>query len=398
MPAEQNFPPDPAAAFLDREPLAALAAAHLPEGRRAALLPPPIVDELVRQRLFRLWIPRRYGGLEATLPEALAVYDALARIDGALGWAAMIGAGGGLFAAFLPPARAQQAFGPANAVVAGSGAVGGVATPVEGGYRVRGRWRHASGAHYATLFTANCRIVHAGAAAGGAHRGRARTGDAATTVRAMAFPPADVRIVESWRASGLRATGTHDIEVDDAFVPLDATFSLAEPPVDPGTLYRIPFGVLTELPVSAVALGLARRAIDEFEALAAGKPGFGRGAVPDERAPGTVPEVGCMLGESRFVREAIENARRQVEFAAQALHGLAARIWDETRETGATSSRHTAACTATCVRWVRDLVGTVAALVPLAGMNAIDEDDAFAIAWRDLEATAAHRAVSPLAV
>ena len=74
----------------------------------------------------------------------------------------MIGAGGGLFAAWLPPQGAagivctgRRRWSPAPVSPTG------FAERVPGGYRVRGAWRFASGAHYASVFTAAC-VVTAG--------------------------------------------------------------------------------------------------------------------------------------------------------------------------------------------------------------------------------------------
>src|SRR5690606_5724753 len=89
----------------------AVRAQALDADRRAALSD-EIVDWLVAHGLFRLWIPQSYDGLELTLPEALAIYEAAARIDGSFGWAVMIGAGGGLFAAYLEPGAAREIYGP----------------------------------------------------------------------------------------------------------------------------------------------------------------------------------------------------------------------------------------------------------------------------------------------
>src|SRR5690606_14879798 len=119
---------------------------HAAEADRRFALTDDVVRALVQHRLFRLWIPLRYDGLELGLPDALEIYQAAARIDGSFGWAVMIGAGGGLFAAFLDEAPARTIFAPANAVIAGSGAPEGHAERGPGGYRVRGRWRYASGA------------------------------------------------------------------------------------------------------------------------------------------------------------------------------------------------------------------------------------------------------------
>lgn len=86
-----------------------------PEADRLARLPDAIVHELVALGAFRLWIPHSCGGLEASLPQALRVYEAAARADGSAGWAVMIGAGGGLFADGLDLGTARAIFAPAKA-------------------------------------------------------------------------------------------------------------------------------------------------------------------------------------------------------------------------------------------------------------------------------------------
>ncbi|HQY69381.1 MAG TPA: acyl-CoA dehydrogenase family protein [Pseudomonadales bacterium] len=343
--------------------------AQMPAGRRAARLPAPVVEQLLRLGLFRLWIPRRYGGLEMSLPAALAIHEAVAQLDGSTGWAVMIGSGGGLFAAWLAPPVAGRLFGAADALVAGSGAPNGSAARVPGGFRVTGRWRYASGADHASVFTANCRVTEPGS-------------NPAPLIRAMAFAPADVKIHRTWDSSGLRATGSHDIEVRDVFVPEEMSFSVfTDPVLENGPLYRLAFATLTELPVSAVALGIARRACEEFAALAGSKC-----------APGsTVALLGLDL-----VQAALHRARDVVANAAREQHAQAAEVWEEALA-GIRPAPHVgAARTVACVRRVRGLVTAVGDLVPLAGMNALQREDPFALAWQDLNAAAAHYSVSPL--
>jgi len=129
------------------------------EGDRLARLPKYVVRALVQHGLFRLWIPKRCAGFELDLPEALQIYEAAARLDGSIGWAVMIGSGGGLFAAYLDASTANAIFARPEAVIAGSGAPDGRAQRERGGYRVSGCWHYASGAHYATTFTANCLVM-----------------------------------------------------------------------------------------------------------------------------------------------------------------------------------------------------------------------------------------------
>jgi len=347
--------------------------AHMQAGRHACRLPDDVVRGVVEQGLFRLWIPRRYGGFELTLPMALQVYEAAARAEGSFGWAVMIGSGGGLFAAYLAPEVASVLFGPSAAVVAGSGAPTGTAERVYGGYRVRGRWRYASGADYATVFTANCQVRA---------QGQPVLCGCEPLIRAMSFSPTEVIIHRTWATSGLRATGSHDIEVIDAFVPEAATFSvLTDAPLESGPLYRVPFDTLTELPVSAVALGIAQHALDAFTSMAHSKP-----------APG----LARPLSGVESVQEAVRAAEACVAGARQALYEQAEQVWRITVAEGRAPLSVLNGATQACVRLVRSLVGAVADLVPLAGMNALHTDDPFAVAWRDLEATAAHYSVSPI--
>src|SRR5262245_52664813 len=65
-------------------------------------VPDDVLDVLKAIGAFRLFVPRSHGGLALDLPSGLSIITALARIDGSVGWTAMIGNGGHLFAALLP--------------------------------------------------------------------------------------------------------------------------------------------------------------------------------------------------------------------------------------------------------------------------------------------------------
>ena len=84
-----------AARLLSRlDDLAADFAPHFAAAEHGARLPAAIGEPLLQEGFFRLWIPRAYGGLELPLADALRIYEAAAALDGSLGWAVMIGAGG----------------------------------------------------------------------------------------------------------------------------------------------------------------------------------------------------------------------------------------------------------------------------------------------------------------
>src|SRR5579883_2860021 len=102
-------------------------------------LPREAVSALVEAGVFKLMVPRAYGGEEAPLLTTLAVLEEIARADGSAGWCAMIGASSGLMCAYLDDETAREIYGPADAVTCGVFAPMGRAVPVDGGYRVSGR-------------------------------------------------------------------------------------------------------------------------------------------------------------------------------------------------------------------------------------------------------------------
>jgi indole-3-acetate monooxygenase len=356
-----------AAKLLGRlDTLAADFAPHLAQADQLARLPAAVTGPLLREGFFRLWIPAADGGLELPLGDALRIYEAAAGIDGSLGWAVMIGAGGGLFAAWLPVDGARELFGPGTALVAGSGAPTGVAERVSGGYRVRGAWRFASGAHDASVFTAACIVTEGGSP----------VQDAAgqPLIRAMSISPTDVRILETWDATGMRGTGSHDFEVPDAFVPEHHSFSvLTDAPRARGPLYRLPFSVLTELPVSAVGLGLTRHALNEFARIQRDRPGSGSDVI-----------------SGRFAQ-----AHAALELASAAVATVAQQAWQTVSQGDVLDATQLARITGICCVSQERLRQAIADLASVAGMPAIDRRSGFSRAWRDLQTLGAHGSLAP---
>jgi alkylation response protein AidB-like acyl-CoA dehydrogenase len=355
------------------EEMAALFRDSAAEGDRLARLPKYVVRALVQHGLFRLWIPKRCGGFELDLPEALQIYEAAARLDGSVGWAVMIGSGGGLFAPYLDATTANSIYARPEAVVAGSGAPDGRAIRERGGYRVSGCWHYASGAHYATTFTANCLVMDGGTLVFGP--------DGKPLIRAMALEPPQVAILPVWDPTGMRGTGSDDFEVRDAFVPENRSFSVyADAPRETGPLYRLPFHVLTELPVTAVAVGIVRHALDAFSSLAHAKK---------------IPGAGTLLMNDPVVQSTFGAAHATWQLAKSLLESLAHKAWDAARANRPLSPADLAEITAGCVYSVARMRVAAGELLALSGMTAIQPESELARAWRDLQALAAHASVSP---
>jgi alkylation response protein AidB-like acyl-CoA dehydrogenase len=205
--------------------------------------------------------------------------------------------------------------------------------------------------------------------------------DGKPLIRAMAFEAPQVAILPVWDPTGMRGTGSDDFEVRDAFVPENRSFSvLADAPRETGPLYRLPFSVLTELPVTAVAVGIARHALDLFASLAHVKKLHGTSA---------------LLMSDPVVQVTYAAAHATWHLAKSSLDSLAHKAWDAARANRPLQPRDLAEITSGCVFCVAKLRAAMGELLALTGMTAIQPESELARAWRDFQALAAHGSVSP---
>lgn len=284
---------------LDRaaERLSPLARELAPSIEADRRLPEELVAELRASGLFRAGAPRSVGAPEAPPAVTLRCAEAVARGDASAGWCVSIAATSSLLAGWLAPAGLAEAFGDQHKVAAGVWAPRGRARPVDGGYRVSGRWAFCSGITHSDHLFGGCMVEDD---AGGP-----------PSVRVLGMPVGELEILDTWHTSGLRGTGSHDAVADDVFVPQHRTLSLLDPPVAEAALYRFPIFAFFALSISAAALGNARGAIEDLAELAAGKVGLGSSRTLAQR-PATwtvVAQAEASLRAARaFYYEAIERA------------------------------------------------------------------------------------------
>jgi len=224
-------------------------------------LPAKVVEALRALGAFRMAVPRAYGGLELDPMTQVRVVEELSRINGSVGWCAMISSAGSFASAFLAPPVAQRFFGHDNFSLAGQVVPVGRADVVDGGYRVTGRYRFGSGCQHASMIIGGCVVFE-----GGTPR---RLANDRPEVRVMMFPPSACQILDTWYTTGLAGTGSNDYLVNDHFVPSEESWSFLERPQCAGALYR--FAPLFLVPHAGVPLGIARAAIDSVVELASRK-------------------------------------------------------------------------------------------------------------------------------
>jgi len=87
----------------------------------------------------------------------------------------------------------------------------------------------------------------------------------------MLLPAAACEIIDTWTVGGLRGTGSHDVVVRDLFVPIGYGSGFADPYILPEPRYRIPPFSRVIPGLGAMALGIARTAIETLGEIAGAK-------------------------------------------------------------------------------------------------------------------------------
>jgi indole-3-acetate monooxygenase len=243
-----------------------------------ATLAPEAVAALRDAGLFRLKLPAVMGGAEADPVTEMMVLEAIAYHDFTSGWCTMVGATAvASLGAFLPKAGLERVFRDGRIPTASiSFFPAGRAVRENGGYRLSGRWRFNSG------------IRHAEWVVGGTVVEGTESENAGRPLVIFAVLPAtDVTLYDNWRdVVGLRGTGSGDCSVENYHLPEHFSFVwdlLAPKPQRGGPAYLFPPFSYVAKEHGSVAIGAARRALDELIKIATTTRGTFRSSKLDER-------------------------------------------------------------------------------------------------------------------
>jgi alkylation response protein AidB-like acyl-CoA dehydrogenase len=225
-----------------------------------ATLPPATVAALYEAGLFSVKLPAELGGAEADPVTQMEVFEAIARLDPSAGWCTMIGATSiGEPGAFLPDEAVAKVFAGGRVPTAACGLVPtGRAAPVDGGYRLTGRWPFASGIRHAEWIATTAFVE--------------RGPDAPEERRVFVVPAAGIQIHDNWQVAGLEGTGSCDFSAADLFVPEAFTWNRADArPRRGGPIYLLGRPGFVANECVGFALGVGRCALDTITAFAQSK-------------------------------------------------------------------------------------------------------------------------------
>jgi alkylation response protein AidB-like acyl-CoA dehydrogenase len=233
-------------------PAIAERAAAAEEARR---LPDETIDDFIRTGFFRVMVPKRYNGLELDVSAVTEVGRLLGRVCASSGWVVPWLGWHNRGLAMFPGSVQDEVFARGFGLTAGSTTLTGQARRVAGGYRVSGKWSWGTA------------ILHADFASLGAVVPEENNRPVTILPRTS-----DLILHDNWFTEGMRATGSVDMELCDAFVPeervLDGAAMLAgKSPgqlINTGPLYHCPTRPIAVLVATAAGIGVAEGAVDNF--------------------------------------------------------------------------------------------------------------------------------------
>jgi alkylation response protein AidB-like acyl-CoA dehydrogenase len=339
------------------------------EAEHTRQCPPRVVELLHESRLFDMILPKKYGGLQESIPTMVRVLEELAVADASIAWVVGIANGTSIIAAYLDEPAAASLFVP-RAVAGGAQAPWGKAVRTDGGYRVTGQWPFASGCTHCTMLVGGCMVVQPDGAP-----------SLMPEYRMAVFPIDQVEIIDTWHVSGMRGTGSHDMKVDDVFVPEERmlAFGMAQPRIDAPT-YRYPALGFLALTISPIPLGIARRAIDELLALAGGK---------------TPMNIGSKLAERPHTQYEIGRAEAILRSARAWMYEVTEEIWEKAVAGHEITPQDRAMVRSACAHAALESLRAVEIAYTLGGGSSIYEGSMLQRCLRDAHATTQHVMLAP---
>lgn len=265
-----SITPSPAGPLLDAlERMGPTVREHSRRAEADRQLSEPVLSALREAGFYRMFRPVEMGGFGLDPVSEFTVAEELARLDSAAAWNVQVCNASELYGAWFSADAARAVFGCPTAIVAGSFSPRRRAVATDGGYLISGSTPFNSNSHGADWFV-GLADVHDG--------DRLRTdADGLPITLLTAVAAGECRIVENWNTLGLGGTGSHDVEISNAFVPESRAVRFgpltSPPPNYDNALSRMAVWA-TAGAHAAVAVGIARAAVEDLITLGAKVPTF----------------------------------------------------------------------------------------------------------------------------
>ncbi len=204
--------------------------------------------------LFKIMVPRRFGGLQTDMRTMLEVSEALAKGDGATAWATTLMNVCSFFAGMASEQAQNDVWGSnPEARIAGVFAPSATTRKVEGGYVVNGKWPWSSGCLHSNWVLMGVPVVD----------GAGQLVDQGAAL----IPIEECTIEDTWYVVGMRGSGSNTVVAEEVFVPDHRIMSVSQTmggnaptPFTDEILYRCAFIPVAALILAGPMVGLVKRA------------------------------------------------------------------------------------------------------------------------------------------
>ncbi|MFI9170129.1 flavin-dependent monooxygenase [Streptomyces lincolnensis] len=230
---------------------------HAPRAEQQRRVTDEVVAALTETGVYRMNVPRRYGGYQSGVRTQAQVLAELAAGCGSTAFTAAIQAGCAFIASLFPDEAQDEIFTGPDVRVGGTLIPDATAVATGDGYVVNGTSGFATGCRHADWHLLTARVESA---------------DGPPEVLWTAVPMAELEILDDWRVCGLAGSGSNSVVARDVVVPahrvlpvgplLAGEFPSKANADDP--FYRMPVLLLFCVWTAPNALGLARSALAEF--------------------------------------------------------------------------------------------------------------------------------------
>ncbi|KQZ76970.1 hypothetical protein ASE06_04375 [Sphingopyxis sp. Root214] len=279
-----------------------LVAAHALECEQLRRPVDAVWDAIRRTGVFYHFVPRRYGGLEFDIDSFIDAMLPIAEGCGSTGWVTAFCVEHNWMLAQFPEKLQEETFGGAFPYVIAPGATNppGVAQPVDGGYRLTGRWKWGTGVMHADWVMVTGMIP----------------GENPPRQLFLALPADEIEVLDTWHVDGMIGTGSNDIRCEDVFVPEHRVMDMGEMRMGcaPGAkihahnpVYRMPMTPFLAITAAIGAVGVARSAVDHFRERIGVRTMLGTTVKQNEKA-----SAHMRLGEAAAKTQTAEMILREV--------------------------------------------------------------------------------------
>jgi len=331
----------------------------------------PIVQAIRQSDLCRMLFdtgaPPQY-----TPEEWLKVLETLAGAEASVSWLIWNNTLPCFWARFLDDVGRARVFGDASRLFAGSTRPTGQAVTTQGGFRLSGRWSLESGceiADYVHLIS----LVHEDGAPRMLAPGQ-------PDLRVLFVPKGSYAVLDTWHVGGLRGSGSHDVVVDNVFVPVENSCAPAPPVASNSPLAQLPIIPMMVAGIGAQFLGMARAAMAVTIEILRNKVSVDPGASIRER-PGVLADIASY--------------RAAVTAAGSHLHASMEAIWNKVSHQLPTAEDRAALYSAGLYAATVARAGVVA-MHAAAGTTALYVDCPLERSIRDLQTMDRHIAAQPV--